>query len=337
MEDTVDEGMEEPTIQEALPVELMDDVSPEESPVQEMVIEQTGIEEHLSDTEVVSKGSTELDEIEAMLNKEFPELEPLEPAQIEPSIEGEGQGLSHDPQAFIPLDKLAPDALEKQALSPEPTQVNGMLEEQPGELSLDGHELTSDPQASLPLDELPPDALDDQALSLEPTPGEGLLEEPPSELSLDGHELTSDPQVSLPLDELVPDTLDHQALEQELAHVEGITEEPPMTSAMEEEMHELNLDPQASMDMDEMTQHKMDIMGQESTQMEGTMGNHTIEPDNYSQTVEDSISNVSENISEGVEEVPSEHATHVDSVDDHLDHVNESVMETETVLEGHHL
>ena len=112
-----------------------------------------------------------------------------------------------------------------------------------------------------------------------------------------------------------------------------------MTPAMEKEGHELNLDPQASMDMDEMAQHSMDTLEQEPIQMEEATGDHTIEPENSSQTSEPSLSNVSENVAEGVEEMTSEHATHVDSVDDHfiVDHVNESVIEPETELEGHHL
>ena len=205
VEDSVEEEMEEATLQEALPAEAMEDVNSEDHPVQETLIEQTGIEKHPSDTEVASKALTELDEIEAMLNEEFPELEPLEPAQIEPSIEGEGSELSHDPQASVLLDELVPGAMEPQSLSLEPTHGEGLLEEHPSELSLDEHELTHDPQTSIQLDELAPDAVDHQILSLEPTPLEGLLEEHPSEISLDGHELTSDPQTSIQLDELAPD------------------------------------------------------------------------------------------------------------------------------------
>lgn len=277
VEGNAEEVMEEKTVQEVLSAESMENVNREDHPAQETLIEQTGIAGHSSDAEMASNASNELDEIEAMLNEEFPELEPLEPASIEPSIEGNGQELPHDPQASMPLEELAPDAV------------------------------------------------DHQALSLEPTYGEGLLEEHPIELSLDEFEFNHDPQVSMPLEELT--------------RVEGITEEHSMMPVIKEEGHELNLDPQVLMGMDDMAQYKMDTLVQEPVQVEKAMVNPTIEPGNYSQTSEHFISNVSENVAGGVEEMTSEHATHDDSVDDHfiVDHVNESVIEPEAELEGLHL
>ena len=146
VEASIEEGMEETTIQEALPVESMDDANQEDGAVQEALIEQTGLEGHPSDTEVVSNTSTELDEIEAMLNEEFPELEPLEPSQIEPSLEVEGAELPQDPQAALQGEELVPEATDPQAMEQEFSQVEEAIGDstiEPGSFSQ-----TSEPSIS---------------------------------------------------------------------------------------------------------------------------------------------------------------------------------------------
>ena len=104
---------------------------------------------------------------------------------------------------------------------------------------------------------------------------------------------------------------------------------------------ELPQDPQALLQGEELVPEAGDpqAMEQEFTQVEEAIGDSTIEPGSFPQTSEPSISNVSENVAEGLEEMPLEHATPGDSVDNHfiVDHAHEPVLEIEAELEGHHL
>jgi hypothetical protein len=99
-EQNIEKVMEETTIQEALPIEPATDALVEDLSVQEMPVESGDSGEFHPEAEVASQSPVndiqELQEIEHMLNQEFPVIEPVEPAtegspvdssMIEPVIE----------------------------------------------------------------------------------------------------------------------------------------------------------------------------------------------------------------------------------------------------------
>ncbi len=128
-EESIEEAIEETTIQNALPAEPMDNSNIEDIPIPETLIDQTGIEGHPSDMEVASQTPTELGEIEKMLNEAFPEMEPLEPAQVAPSMEKEGQELNLAPQASIDLEKMTLPYMDTPSMEPELPPVDGGMDD----------------------------------------------------------------------------------------------------------------------------------------------------------------------------------------------------------------
>jgi len=176
-EESIEEALEETTIQDALPPEPMDNSNIEDIPIQETLIDQTGIEGHPSDTEVASQTPTELDEIEKMLNEAFPEMEPLEPAQVAPSMEKEGQELNLDPQASIEMEEMAPPRMDTPSMEPELTHVDGVMDDPLIEPSLEGQELNLDPQASIEMEEMAPPRMDTPSMEPELPSVDGVMDD----------------------------------------------------------------------------------------------------------------------------------------------------------------
>jgi len=229
-EESIEEVMGETTIQEALPAEPMDDLSREDIPVQETLIDQTGIEGHNSDTEVASQTMTELDEIEKMLNEAFPEMEPLEPVPIAPSMDKEAQELNLDPPSsnfmqVIPSSEYPP--MEIHQVSEEAQR--DIMEDHLIEPSIEGQAPNLDPQASInSMDEMAPDSMNHQSLEQELAHVEGVMEEHPITPAMEeeGQSLNLDTQASIDMDEMVPHSMD--VLEQEPTQVEEVMEDHPI-------------------------------------------------------------------------------------------------------------
>jgi hypothetical protein len=165
-EKNVEEVMKETTSQEALPIVPPADSLVEELPGQEVTHEIEGNGEFHPDTEVASQGPVsemdEFEEIERLLNEEFPVEEPAEPAMEGASIETQRETVLEDPvieaapdtQASVPSKEIGHEILDEATRGEPHPMEEGLSHDQPTESSVDvqAPESTMDMSEALPLE-----------------------------------------------------------------------------------------------------------------------------------------------------------------------------------------
>ena len=118
-EESVEEGIEDTTIQEALPTEPTADALAEEVSVQDMSNENGGSGEFHPDTEVASQGPVsemdELEEIEQMLNEEYPLMEDglMDRKMNEPVLEDAAVEGDSETQATVNAEGSYPEFMKE--------------------------------------------------------------------------------------------------------------------------------------------------------------------------------------------------------------------------------
>ncbi|MDX2347584.1 MAG: hypothetical protein QNK38_01890, partial [Nitrospirota bacterium] len=131
-EESVEEGIEDNTIQEVLPAEPTADVLAEEVSVQDMPNENGGSGEFHPETEVASQGPVsemdELEEIEQMLNEEYPLMEGglMDRRMNEAELEEAAIAADSDTQASVNTEVINPAFMEEQPVDEQHLLDEGM-------------------------------------------------------------------------------------------------------------------------------------------------------------------------------------------------------------------
>jgi hypothetical protein len=132
--ENAEEVIEEATIQEALPVEPTVNPMVEEVSVQEMSIESEGSGEFHPETEVASQGPEnqmqELEEIEQMLNEEYPLMEGgLMDGKRNETVLEETAIETSETQASVNTEVINPEFMEEHPMEEQPVDEQHLLDE----------------------------------------------------------------------------------------------------------------------------------------------------------------------------------------------------------------
>jgi hypothetical protein len=186
-EESVEEVIEETTIQEALPTEPPADPSVEDVSGQDMTQEIEGGGEFQPETEVASQGPVsemdELEEIEQMLNEEYPLIESVEPAMEggstdpgmnEAIIEETAIDAGSDTQASANYEVISPEFMDEHPVDEQHLLDENMGENHPIEPSVDAQA----PESAMSVSE---------DISLEPSNEEPATEVHPMDEHADDH------------------------------------------------------------------------------------------------------------------------------------------------------
>ena len=179
-EESVEEVIEDNTIQEALPTEPTADALAEEVSVQDMLNENGDSGEFHPETEVASQGPVsemdELEEIEQMLNEEYPLSELVEPA-MEGGLVDEGMNegvreetrieVGSDTQASVNTEELYPEFMDEHPVDEQHLLDEGMNQDHAIEPSVDAQA----PESAMDMpEEMPSEPfIEEQATEAHPT------------------------------------------------------------------------------------------------------------------------------------------------------------------------
>ena len=179
-EESVEEVIEDNTIQEALPTEPTADALAEEVSVQDMPNENGSSGEFHPETEVASQGPVsemdELEEIEQMLNEEYPLSELVEPAMEGGLVDdGMNEGVSEetrieagsDTQASVNTEELYPEFMDEHPVDEQHLLDEGMNQDHAIEPSVDAQA----PESAMDMpEEMPSEPfIEEQATEAHPT------------------------------------------------------------------------------------------------------------------------------------------------------------------------
>jgi hypothetical protein len=183
--ENAEEVIEEATIQEALPVEPTVNPMVEEVSVQEMSIESEGSGEFHPETEVASQGPEnqmqELEEIEQMLNEEYPLMEGgLMDGKRNETVLEETAIETSETQASVNTEVINPEFMEEHPMEEQPVDEQHLLGEGMNQNPL--IEPTVDaqvPESAMDLpEEMPsePSIMEEQATAVHPTDEQAMNE-----------------------------------------------------------------------------------------------------------------------------------------------------------------
>lgn len=206
-EENVGEVIEETTIQEALPAEPSVDQMVEEVPGQEKSLEVEGSGESYPEAEVASQGPVneiqELQEIEQMLNEEYPTIESVEPA-MEPGSMDQGMNEAVIKETIVEPSSDSQSAVKSEVMHPEVImdehpvdghllQDKGMSQDHPIESSVD----TQAPENAMDMpQEMPSEpSVDKQAMEAHPADEHAMTEHPNDQAMDMVEEIPSEPSV----------------------------------------------------------------------------------------------------------------------------------------------
>jgi hypothetical protein len=223
-EESVEEVIEDNTIQEALPTEPTADALAEEVSVQDIPNESGDSGEFYPETEVASQGPVsemdELEEIEQMLNEEYPLSELVEPA-MEGGLVDEGMNegvreetrieVGSDTQASVNTEELYPEFMDEHPVDEQHLLDEGMNQDHAIEPSVDA--------------QAPESAMD----MPEEMPSEPSIEEQPTEVqSMDEHAMGEQHllDVGMNQDHPIEPSVDAQAPESAMDMPEEMPSEP---------------------------------------------------------------------------------------------------------------
>jgi len=142
-EESVEEGIEDNTIQEALPMEPTADALAEEVSAQDMPNENGGSSEFHPETEVASQGPVsemdELEEIEQMLNEEYPLMKGglMDSRMNDAVLEEAAIEADSDTQASVNTEVIDPEFMDKHPVDEQHLLDEGMSQDQLIEPSVD--------------------------------------------------------------------------------------------------------------------------------------------------------------------------------------------------------
>jgi hypothetical protein len=175
-EESVEEGIEDNTIQGAIPTEPTADALAEEVSVQDMANENVGSGEFHPEPELASQGPVsemdELEEIEQMLNEEYPLIEGglMDRRMNEVELEEAAIEADSDTQASVNTEGIDPEFMDKHPVDEQHLLDEGISQDQLIEPSVDAQA----PESAMDM----PEAM----------PSEPAIEEQPTEIpSMDEH------------------------------------------------------------------------------------------------------------------------------------------------------
>jgi hypothetical protein len=166
----VEEGIEDNTIQEAIPTEPTADALAEEVSVQDMANENVGSGEFHPEPELASQGPVsemdELEEIEQMLNEEYPLIEGglMDRRMNEVELEEAAIEADSDTQASVNTEGIDPEFMDKHPVDEQHLLDEGISQDQLIEPSVDAQA----PESAMDM----PEAM----------PSEPAIEEQPTEI-----------------------------------------------------------------------------------------------------------------------------------------------------------
>ena len=198
-EEAIEEVLEETTVQEALPSEITADTLDEEVPAQEMSHEVGGSGAFSPETEVASQGPVndmeELEEIEQMLNEEFPPLtDSVEPSMTETIHEGmleDAPEATPDTQTLLHGEEVGHENLdnhglnEQHSIGEEIIPANQIEPFDEGEVSANTAEMS---------EAIPAEAVIEES-GMDVHPSEGQVSEPSVDEHVNDHAMESEEEL----------------------------------------------------------------------------------------------------------------------------------------------